>query len=236
MLRISFLIVLPILLVFLISLVSAGIAHAFDISFAWDTNTEPDLAGYRVFAREEGQNYDYNYPDWDGTETTCTLYGLDDTTTYYFVSRAYDIYGNESENSVELTTSDGGATIAVAGGSGCFIATAAFGSLIEPHVRLLRQFRDHFLLTNTPGKLFVRLYYAHSPPIADYISTHESLKMIVRWSLMPLIGFSWVLLNLGVLPILLLLLLLGSAVWVCYGKLREWGSKSKRRRAWSTGQ
>jgi len=190
-------------------LLSPNIAHCFNLSFAWDANTEPDLAGYRVYYREEGQNYDFDYPDWEGTETTCTIYGLYDNKTYYFVAKAYDIYDNESESSVELFTSDAGATISTTsdgGGGGCFIATAAFGSIIEPHVKLLRQFRDCFLLTNTLGKTFVRLYYAYSPPIADVISAHDSLRMIVRWSLFPLIGISWMLLHLGVVHTLLLVL------------------------------
>ena len=80
----------------------ATIAHGFDLSFAWDANTEPELAGYRVFYRQEGQNYDYNNPAWQGTATTCTISGLIENTAYYFVSRAYDTYGYESENSVEL--------------------------------------------------------------------------------------------------------------------------------------
>ncbi|MBW2604980.1 MAG: fibronectin type III domain-containing protein [Deltaproteobacteria bacterium] len=205
-------------------LLSPNIAHCFNLSFAWDANTEPDLDGYRVFYREEGQNYDFDFPDWEGTESTCTIYGLYDNTTYYFVARAYDIYGNESENSIELFTSDAGATISTTsdggGGGGCFIATAAFGSIIEPHVKLLRQFRDRFLLPNTPGKTFVRLYYAYSPPIADFISAHESLRMIVRWSLFPLIGFSWMLLHLGLASTLFLIVLTGSVMWVCYGKIR----------------
>ena len=83
-------------------LLSPNIAHCLDLSFAWDANTEPDLAGYRVFYRQQGQNYDYNNPAWEGTETSCTISGLDDNTSYYFVSRAYDIYDNESVNSDEL--------------------------------------------------------------------------------------------------------------------------------------
>lgn len=222
----SFSLVIIILFILLSVLLSADTAHSFSTSFVWDANTEPDLQGYRVFYREAGQNYDFDFPDWEGTETTCTLYGLDASKTYYFVSRAYDIYGNESENSVELSTSDGGATITVSdggGGGGCFITTAAFDSPIEPYVRLLRQFRDRFLLTSTPGKTFVRLYYTYSPPVADIISSHESLKMIVRWSLFPLIGFSWMLLHFGALQTLLLVLTsLCMLVILCNKKLKLW--------------
>jgi YVTN family beta-propeller protein len=45
--------------------------------------------------------------------------------------------------------------------SGCFIATAAYSSPMEPKVRLLRDFRDRFLLTTGKGKAFVHLYYRY---------------------------------------------------------------------------
>jgi len=212
------------LFVFFSLLLYAGIAHSFSVSFAWDANAEPDLAGYRVFAREAGQNYDFNNPDWEGTETTCAIYGLTDGITYYFVARAYDIYGNESENSIELVSTDSGATVTPAGdggGGGCFIATAAFGSRIEPQVKLLRQFRDRFLLTNAPGKTFVRLYYKYSPPITDVIAAHSGLRLIVRWSLLPLILFSWMLLHLGA-PFTLILTSasLCLPIFLCVKKIR----------------
>ena len=80
---------------------------------------------------------------------------------------------------------------------GCFIATAAYGSPMEHHVRILRDFRDRFLLTNTVGHAFVDLYYACSPPLADFMSRHKTLRTIVRWSLLPLVAASWTLLELG---------------------------------------
>jgi hypothetical protein len=82
-------------------------------------------------------------------------------------------------------------------GGGCFIATAAYGSIMEPQVKLLRDFRDKFLLNNALGKYFVRNYYTYSPPIADFIAKHGSLRAIVRVSLLPVVGMSWVALKLG---------------------------------------
>ena len=102
---------------------------------------------------------------------------------------------------VAVTSSDGGGGTPVAseegGGGGCFIATAAYGSLMEPHVRILRDFRDRFLLRNTVGKSFVRLYYTYSPPMADLIAKHDSLRAMVRISLMPVVGVSWITLKIG---------------------------------------
>jgi hypothetical protein len=76
--------------------------YAVNATFQWDTNSEPDLAGYRVFCREEGQSYDYTNPSWKGTDTTCTIFNLDETKTYYFVSRAFNTQGLESSDSKEL--------------------------------------------------------------------------------------------------------------------------------------
>ena len=69
----------------------------------------------------------------------------------------------------------------------CFIATAAYGSYLDPHVKILRDFRDNVLLKNRLGQILIDYYYEYSPPIASKISEHESLKTVTRIALTPLV-------------------------------------------------
>lgn len=84
------------------------------------------------------------------------------------------------------------------GGGGCFIATAAFGSPMEPHVQILRDFRDYHLRGHRAGEALVHVYEDLSPPVARIISDHDLLKAAVRLSLLPLIGFAFAALHLSV--------------------------------------
>ena len=149
---------IPFLLLSAQNLISA------EVTLAWDSNSDSNLDGYKIFYRQKGETYNYDHPAWTGnhTETTCTIYGLDDNTTYYFVARAVDVEGNESADSQEVcyepTESDLPHNGTNGNGGGCFIATAAFDSYAEPRVRLLRNLRDHYLLTSMPGRWFVRMY------------------------------------------------------------------------------
>jgi len=70
---------------------------------------------------------------------------------------------------------------------GCFIATAAYGSALEPHVMALREFRDRYLQRTELGRSFIHFYYRHSPPIAAVIAQHEWLRFLVRILLTPLV-------------------------------------------------
>ncbi|HEY7539611.1 MAG TPA: CFI-box-CTERM domain-containing protein [Methylomirabilota bacterium] len=82
---------------------------------------------------------------------------------------------------------NGGLTDESGSTSGCFIATAAFGSALAREVSVLRAFRDHILVRSAAGRAFVRVYYRLSPPIARVVERHETLRAVARSTLHPLI-------------------------------------------------
>jgi hypothetical protein len=206
--------------------------YAIDITLQWTPNSEPNLAGYRVFLREESEHYNYLDPYWETIDPICTIYDLDETKTYYFVVRAFDTNGLESANSNEVLLIEGvpennpplassSSGESDGGGGGCFIATAAYGSLMEPQVKVLRDFRDKILLNNSFGKGFVQAYYRYSPPIADFISKHDNLRAIVRLSLLPVVGISWIALEIGsVLTVALMFFFISCFIGIVWFKRR----------------
>jgi hypothetical protein len=74
----------------------------------------------------------------------------------------------------------------------CFIATAAYGSDMDSHVDVLRQFRDSYLMTNPGGQGLVSVYYKLSPPVAQFIDDNPGLKPVVRAGLWPAVALSTV--------------------------------------------
>jgi uncharacterized delta-60 repeat protein len=125
--------------------------------------------------------------------------------THYYV-RAYGVtsdnivyYGNQ----VEFDTKDA-----------CFIATAAYGSFLDPHVQILRLFRDRYLLNNEPGRIFVHLYYHYSPQFAEFIADQPVLRWVVRIFLFPFVICSYVAVHGGITGMCLVMLtvLLGTMV------------------------
>ncbi len=95
---------------------------------------------------------------------------------------------------------------------GCFIATAAFGYYSSPQVQLLRDFRDRYLLTHSPGKAFVDWYYTYGPAAAQWLDSHPGGKPVVRVALFPLIALAALLLNGFFVYLALLMMLCGILV------------------------
>ena len=177
------------LLLFILSLLVPA-AHAGQVTVAWDPNPEAEVAGYKVYYGTHSGSYTASLDA--GNTTSVVVSGLQEGATYYFAAVAYDASNNESgfSNEIAYAVPAGASTAggsSSGGGGACFIATAAFGSYGAPEVVLLRKFRDHVLLTNTPGTWFVRLYYRVSPPIADFIGQYDSLRRAVRLVLKPFI-------------------------------------------------
>jgi len=79
----------------------------------------------------------------------------------------------------------------------CFIATAAYGSPLHPHIDILRDFRDKYLMPNKIGRKLVGMYYKYSPFVANLIAKYKALKVIVRNQLIPLIVFSYSMIHFG---------------------------------------
>jgi len=79
--------------------------------------------------------------------------------------------------------------------TGCFIATAAYGTPMADEIQVLRDFRDEYLVTNPVGKTLVDIYYTVSPPIAEFITEHPDLKPAVRAGLFPAVAMSTVAVN-----------------------------------------
>jgi len=72
------------------------------VNFIWDANTEPDLAGYRMFWHAEGDTYDYTNPVVECLQVGCGVSGLIPGSVNYFVLRAFDTEGFESADSNEV--------------------------------------------------------------------------------------------------------------------------------------
>jgi uncharacterized delta-60 repeat protein len=118
--------------------------------------------------------------------------------TRYYV-RAYAVLSDETViygNELSFETSDA-----------CFIATAAYGSVLDAHVVVLRNFRDRYLRGNGLGQALIDRYYQFSPMIAEVIEGNDVLKQVVRVCLWPWVAFSYLMLEFAIWVKITLMLL-----------------------------
>jgi hypothetical protein len=148
----------------------------------------------------------YRFVQWSGdVNTIANVYAANTTIT---VDSHYSIIAN------------------FRGAGGCFIATAAYGTPMAEQVQILREFRDEYLLTNVVGQAFVDFYYMVSPPIAEFITVHPSLKSIVRAGLFPALAMSTIAVNTTpveevVIVGLLVLVSLAVSIWATRRRGRD---------------
>jgi len=94
--------------------------------------------------------------------------------------------------------------------SNCFIATAAYGSALDPHVQTFRDFRGKYLMNTSWGRKFVHWYYQHAPYWAQGIEQDEQARAQVRFFLWPLYMLTSLLLIMPPLKAFVLLMVLAA--------------------------
>ena len=63
---------------------------------------------------------------------------------------------------------------------GCYIATMVYGDYDEPHVLVLRHFRDTVLSNYALGRRFIRFYYRYSPTWVEHLKDKKRINSIIR--------------------------------------------------------
>jgi hypothetical protein len=74
--------------------------------------------------------------------------------------------------------------------SGCFVATAAYGSAQAEHVDSLRRLRDAVRGRSALAAAAISLYERASPPLADVLRDEPGARALVRRALAPIAGLA----------------------------------------------
>ncbi len=92
---------------FMMLFLAAQVVSAASITITWDRNQEPDIAGYKVYWGTASGSYSdsatINDTATDPPTTAYNIDGLDVGTTYYFAIKAFDLAGQESIYSDEVS-------------------------------------------------------------------------------------------------------------------------------------
>jgi iron complex transport system substrate-binding protein len=75
--------------------------------------------------------------------------------------------------------------------SSCLIITATYGSKLFHRINLLRNFRDTSVMSTFAGNSFMnvfnKFYYSFSPYVAEFLTVHENIRVIMKLILYPLV-------------------------------------------------
>ncbi|HEX8112878.1 MAG TPA: fibronectin type III domain-containing protein [Kofleriaceae bacterium] len=119
-----------------------------------------------------------------GDLQTLQIANLLPETPYSFAVRAFDDCHNSGTITTVMFTT---APRKVGEVDACFIATAAYGSLLANDVEMLRRFRDRMLKHSVLGELAVETYYTFGPTVAGLIGESDLLRSTARDALAPLV-------------------------------------------------
>jgi YVTN family beta-propeller protein len=167
------------------ALLYANTASLSQINLSW-TDTSTDEVGFRIERRTA-----------DGTFLEITTVGADTTfysdtgllpyTTYYYRVRAYNLSENSPYSNQASATTSGKNYDDDDSHWYCYFGTVISGTPAERHLNTLRGFRDKYLLTNSPGRMFVKVYYRISPSLVELSRQSEFARLIGRMIVIPVI-------------------------------------------------
>ena len=122
-------------------------------------------------------------PGSPGTLASVTITNLKPGTQYSAAVRAVEPCGQASPiASVTFTTP----SVTFTQLSGCFVATAAWGSALAPDVAAMRKVRDRLLRASTMFAVATDLYYRSGPAAAQVLRRSDSARALVRRLLGPI--------------------------------------------------
>ncbi len=132
----------------------------------------------------------YNYQDKYGNSGPLTKASIMASTIDKYANRAieYAPTGKKEQYMAQIapeldfikSVQSGAQDRKVGGSSGCYIATAVYGSYTCREVFTLRRYRDDYLSKHLWGRAFIRVYYALSPTLAKRIRPDSRLGKSIR--------------------------------------------------------
>jgi hypothetical protein len=182
-----------------------GSAGADGVYLSWNyiSNGAP-LSGFKIYRSIDGINWELA-----GSVSADKTFYKDTPSPgmWYYKVSAYNDYGEVyCSNPASILINYSGGVPSGGGGGGCFIASVCFGEN-SWQVKILKDFRDRFLLRNGIGRGFVRFYYAHSRRISEFLKDKIMIKSIVKISLYPVIIIAYLAVK-GLLPFIFVILIL----------------------------
>jgi hypothetical protein len=126
-------------------------------------------------------------PDVPGTKSSLTLPDLKPGLQYVLGIQSDDDCDQHSEIAVVPFTTT---VMKFKQLSGCFVATAAWGSPLERHVAALRHARDRLGPASPLFAAATDLYYRSGPAAADLVGRSEVAKALARRVLGPFAGLA----------------------------------------------
>lgn len=133
----------------------------------------------------------YQYEDKYGNRGPLTKAAIMQSTINKYAARAIEYAPGDVAENYKRQIADNLAFIDAArsgaydqkneqGKSGCYIATAVYGSYDCDEVFALRRFRDDRLSKSPFGRFFIRTYYRFSPGLTKYLPYDNPVSRLIR--------------------------------------------------------